>query len=54
MSLRVNVQGGTGGGARKPPQEKPQPWECDCLDNGKPRLRPGYLRNCPDCKKKRP
>lgn len=54
MSLRINVAGGTGGGNKKPPAAAPKAWICDCIDNAGPRDRPGYLSNCPDCKKKRP
>lgn len=43
----------TGARSKKPMKDAPKPWRCDCTDDGKPRERPGYLRNCPDCKKKR-
>lgn len=44
----------TGARSKRPMKEASKAWTCDCVDNGKPRKRAGYLVNCPDCKAKRP
>lgn len=35
MGLRVNVQGGTGAGSRRPLGPAPKAWRCDCGHDNK-------------------
>jgi hypothetical protein len=64
VSVRINVQGGTGAGRRPPLRDRPAAWSCGCTlvdrvkANGEPVLRskqqPGYLVRCPVCGQPRP
>lgn len=54
MSLRVNVKGGTGGGRKKPPRDKPRRWIHICGGQQGGVELPGYMASCPRCRIKRP
>jgi len=54
--------GAEGGSGWKPEFPKPtQPWLCGCRrwypdkdEPGPPKVNPPYLKNCPDCRERRP
>lgn len=59
MTVRVNVDGGTNAGSKRPPAAPAAQWVHLCpaqLDAGLPRsvVLSGHFRNCPGCYRPRP